>query len=366
VRGDLQEDDTILSTYAATLAARSFRIAIAIAAHFDLEMKQYDVVNAFINAVRKSKGPPVICQLPPGYKKPGFVVEVDRALYGLRDSPALWFDIWTGTLKKLGLKVLKEEPCIYVSEDHKVFVVFFVDDIQLLYHKDDVEQAMEISRGIRKAYELTGGEDVEWFLGVRVIRDREARKIFLVHDTYIEKIATKFSLIDGKCPSTPLPIVELRKHEGQASPREVKRYQEKVGSVLYTAIMIRPDIAFAASLLSQFLTNPSPEHFVAVDWTIRYLFGTRFLALCFDALLREAQLIVVLDALFTDDIETRRSSYRYYISLFRGLIIWKAARQITATIPSMELELKGVELTTKKLIALKRLFRDLRLDLGEV
>ena len=61
VRGDLQEESSILSTYAATLAARSFRIAIALAAHFDLEMKQYDVVNAFVNTVRSAGGPPVIC-----------------------------------------------------------------------------------------------------------------------------------------------------------------------------------------------------------------------------------------------------------------------------------------------------------------
>jgi len=89
VRGDLQEESTILSTYATTLVARSFRIACIIAAHFDLEMKQFDIVNAFVNAVRSSEGLPVICKLLPGFERPGYVMEVDRALYGLRDSPAL-------------------------------------------------------------------------------------------------------------------------------------------------------------------------------------------------------------------------------------------------------------------------------------
>jgi hypothetical protein len=36
---DLQEDETILSTYAAILASRLFRIVMAIAAHFNLEVK---------------------------------------------------------------------------------------------------------------------------------------------------------------------------------------------------------------------------------------------------------------------------------------------------------------------------------------
>jgi hypothetical protein len=40
----------VLLIYIVTLAARSFRIAMAIIAHFDLEAKQYNIVNAFINA----------------------------------------------------------------------------------------------------------------------------------------------------------------------------------------------------------------------------------------------------------------------------------------------------------------------------
>jgi hypothetical protein len=41
-----------LSTYAAILVARSFRIFIAIAAYFDLKIKQFDIINAFANAKR--------------------------------------------------------------------------------------------------------------------------------------------------------------------------------------------------------------------------------------------------------------------------------------------------------------------------
>ncbi|KAK1913009.1 hypothetical protein P3342_004945 [Pyrenophora teres f. teres] len=38
------------NTYAATLAIRNFRALIAIANYFDLELKQYDVPTAFLNA----------------------------------------------------------------------------------------------------------------------------------------------------------------------------------------------------------------------------------------------------------------------------------------------------------------------------
>ena len=86
-----------------------------------------------------------------------------------------------------------------------------------------------------------------------------------MYNTYIEKITRRFGLLDGKCPSTLLPAYELKKNKGQASKAQIKDYQRRVGSVLYTAIMIRPDVAFAASQLSRFLTNPSLDHLAAVN-----------------------------------------------------------------------------------------------------
>lgn len=49
LRGD-QQPLNELDTYAATLAAEVMRFLLVIAAHFDLEMVQYDAVTAFLNA----------------------------------------------------------------------------------------------------------------------------------------------------------------------------------------------------------------------------------------------------------------------------------------------------------------------------
>ena len=50
VRGDQQRNITSQDTYAATLASRSFRIIIAIAAYYNMELKQYDITDAFVYA----------------------------------------------------------------------------------------------------------------------------------------------------------------------------------------------------------------------------------------------------------------------------------------------------------------------------
>ena len=164
--------------------------------HFDLEIKIFDIINAFINAIRDPCNTLMACQFPDGFKAPGICIEIDRALYGMRDSPSLWYNDFSSKLKKLGLIACKEEPCLFMNEQRTLFVVFFIDDVQVLYHRDDTPIAQSFINQLKGAYELRDLGDIEWFLGIRVIRDRATRKIWLVHDTYIEKIAQKFGL-DG-------------------------------------------------------------------------------------------------------------------------------------------------------------------------
>jgi hypothetical protein len=89
VYNDLQEEFIILSTYVITLVARSFQIACTIVAHFNLEMKQFDIMNTFMNVTRSLEGLLVICKLLPGFERPRYVVKVNYTLYKLQDSFAL-------------------------------------------------------------------------------------------------------------------------------------------------------------------------------------------------------------------------------------------------------------------------------------
>ena len=86
VRGDLQPLSE-KETYAATLAGRSFRMLMALAARWDLEIRQLDAVNAFPNSKLDEE---VYVELPDGFKLLGKVGRLLRALYGLRRLSLLW------------------------------------------------------------------------------------------------------------------------------------------------------------------------------------------------------------------------------------------------------------------------------------
>lgn len=102
VRGDLQKNHS-QDTYAATLATRVFKALMAIAAYFDLDIQQFDAVNAFCNAFLDED---VYIRYPDGFHVPDHCLQLIRALYGLPKSPLLWYNLMCEYLRKLGLSII--------------------------------------------------------------------------------------------------------------------------------------------------------------------------------------------------------------------------------------------------------------------
>ncbi|KJZ69618.1 hypothetical protein HIM_10981 [Hirsutella minnesotensis 3608] len=371
VRGDLQQLGD-KDTYAATLAGRSFRILMAITAKFDLETRQLDAVNAFTNSFLDED---VFVMFPDGYHRQGWTLKLIRALYGLRRSPLLWQKDLTAALQDLGLTQCPDDPCIFQNPWMTVF--FFVDDIVLLYRKGDLAAADQFIQALKARYDMTDQGELQWFLGIRVIRDREARKLWLCQDSYIEKVVQKYDLQRlTHVKGAPYTTNELKPRIDQASADEVKLYQGKIGSINYPAVITRPDVAKAASKLAEFLLNPSDQHQKQADKLIEYLYATRYLAIQFSGTDKGSRPItprieyssdcqIASDASFADDPSTRKSSQGSIVCLFGGPISWQASKQATVTTSSTEAELLAFTHTAKETIATYRLFKQLSLQLDD-
>ena len=65
------------------------------------------------------------------------------------------------TLTDLGLLLCEEEPCIFIDPDHKVIVLFYIDNIQVLFYRDDVELREDIIRKIKQVYNIYNLGDIK-------------------------------------------------------------------------------------------------------------------------------------------------------------------------------------------------------------
>lgn len=347
-RGDKQETEQ--ETYAATLATRIFRALMAIVAAFDLETRQFDVLNAFVNSELDE---PTYCYPPDGWENSkGIYLHLLRALYGLKQAPSLWYKNLSNTLSELGLEPVPGIDCLFVNDF--IILFFFVDDIVMMFDRRHVAKADEFQAKLFKAYEMRYLGELQWFLGIRIQRDRPSRKLFLCQDSYIDKLIAKFNVdITLKPPSTPLSYsINLQKNLGQASPADTHSYQQKVGSINFSATITRPDISFHASKLSEFLTNPSSDHIDSANRLLRYLASTKHYAIEYDGEVIDPKSIFLAssDAAFADNPETRHSSQGYCFKLYNGLIDWKATKQRTVTLSSTEAELLAISDTGKELL----------------
>jgi hypothetical protein len=342
VRGDL-ETISAEEKRAATLAARTARMIFALVAAFDLDLRQRDAVTAFLNSILTKE---VYTKMPEGFEIPGRCWKLRRALYGLRISPRLWQQEAAGVLLKLGLQQVPEDPCVFIGKG--ILVFFYVDDILIASYYTARERARQLEKDLEAHWELTDHGDAEWFLNIRILRDRQLKKLWLCQDSYVTSIAARYNLTDRAPVYTPLPVEELKPYEGIATPREIHLYQQKVGSSGYATIITRPDAAKATANLAQFSVNPGPQHQQAADRVIIYLYTTRYLAIEYGVGSGLNSVQIASDASYGDH-EDRKSSAGYICQMYGGPVDWKATKQKTVTTSTTEAELLSLSEAGKQL-----------------
>nr|GFB84801.1 zinc finger, CCHC-type [Tanacetum cinerariifolium] len=109
---------------------------------------------------------------------------------------------------------------------------------------------------------------VDTILGVKVRRANN--QIYPSQSHYINKILTKFRQLDIKECKTPSDTgVKLEVNYGHAVAQP--EYASVISSLMYAMHYTRPDIAFVVSKLSQYISNPSLEHWDSVSRVLGYL-----------------------------------------------------------------------------------------------
>ena len=367
VRGDLQHQMTD-EIYAATGAYRSFRILMALVCAFGLLCHQVDFKNAFTNADMCDE---VYTTCPPGFGVPGKCWRLLKALYGLRKSPKLWFDELVSFLNGLGFYHCPDEPCILINKDTGLILFLYVDDLLVIAQQDCIHHINQFKTALNSKYGIKDLGEAMSFLNIRILRDVKAKKLWICQDGYIDKLCNKFG-IDGSLRSVITPLMSSYRpqpFEGQATLQQVTEMQEKVGSILYAAVVSRPDVSFAASQLSQFATNPSPEHLRCANRVLSYLQTTKYYAIEFSGSVNtevetgdDEVLQLSSDASFADDPETRKSTQGYLMKMFSGPIMWQSSKQKTVTTSTTEAELLSLSHTARETIGLYRLFEQIQFD----
>lgn len=283
---------------------------------------------------------------PDGFRVPGkedYVCKLRKSLYGLKQSPRQWYKRFDSYMIKLGYIKSPYDCCVYMrklKDDTFIYLVLYVDDMLIAAEKMcDIKKLKEL---LSSEFEMKDLGAAKKILGMEIFRDREKKKLFLSQKAYIEKVLTRFGMLNVKPIDTPCaanfhPTMSDEMSEGEIDYMSRVPYASAVGILMYAMVCTRPDLAHAVSVVSRFMVQPRKEHWIAVKRIFRYLKGTSDIGLVYGD--KDPRLVTgYSDSDYAGDVDSRRSMTGYVFTLGGSVVSWKATLQSTVTLSTTEAE----------------------------
>ncbi|KAM1300483.1 hypothetical protein PS1_011811 [Malus domestica] len=342
-------------TFAPVARLDTIRTLIALAAQKGWKLFQLDVKSAFLNGVLEEE---VYTEQPEGFEVKNAshkVYKLKKALYGLKQAPRAWYSEIDTYLTNCNFKRSISEATLYTRTDDEgnmIIVSIYVDDI--VYTGGSNTLLSEFKRDMMQKYEMTDLGLLHHFLGMGVLQTE--RGVFIHQSKYAKSLLVKFGLEDCKSVTIPLPTGEKLKKVDGSELADEGLFRKIVGSLLYLTAT-RPDIMYAASLLSRFMHGPTKKHMGIAKRVLRYIQGTLSYGIEFTRD-KDAVLIGFCDSDWAGSEDDSRSTSGYAFSFGSGIFSWASVKQNTVALSTAEAEYVSAAGATAQAIWLRFVLDD--------
>jgi hypothetical protein len=399
VRGDTQiEGLDVFETHAPVVQWSTIRMCLSVANQKDLKTRAIDISNAFVSA-SLAPDDEIYIDMPRGsdsrgspFSKPGTVFKLAKSLYGLRQSPKLFFDHLKGVLMdKDGMNFGQAtmDQCLFIRKD--IIIVSYVDD--LLFFSPSNELIDKAIADLQKAFTLTQDaedETVFAYLGIQVKRgfdDAGKPIITLLQPGLVNKLLDEIKDSRGDSIGKSHPFKdEFTPANGQlGAAKDDFAFDEREFGFSYASILgmmmyvvhTRPDIQFAVHQCARFTHNPKKVHGQALRRIARYLRSTKNEGLRFTKSDGPIKFDNFVDADFAglfgiEDVQdpaSAKSRTGYIFTLGGNPVHWVSKLQTTIALSTVEAEYVALSMSLREFIPMRKtaelICKAFEVDLGE-
>jgi hypothetical protein len=102
---------------------------------------------------------------------------------------------------------------------------------------------------------------MKYFVGFQIERDPCTGSSFIHQTQYIDEIVERFGMKNAHLVSTPVDThAKLSNRIDLGDPPIQVPYKEAVGCIIYTTLLTRLDLSYAASLVAKFQPKPKQSY----------------------------------------------------------------------------------------------------------
>eukprot|EP00253_Pinus_taeda_P030971 PITA_30971 len=232
--------------------------------------EQMDVKTTFLHGDLEEE---IYMKQPEGFAVKGkkeLVCKLKKSLYGLKQSPRMWYQKFDTFIRGLGFTRSKADHCVYFKliGDRVIYLVLYVDDMLLV--GNDKEIIQDLKTQLSSKFDMKNLGATNYILGMEIKRDRTKRKLWLNQRKYVETILQRFNIQDSKLVKVPISVglrlstEQCPKTQEEEDDMSHVPYASAGNSLMHAMVCTRPDIAHAVGVLSRFMSKPGKEHWITM------------------------------------------------------------------------------------------------------
>jgi hypothetical protein len=362
---------------------KSIKMLLALAAEFNLKIHQVDFTTAFLNAHLQED---LYIAIPSELNENNidankYCYKLNKALYGLRQSPLKWNRLLTDTLLELGYKQSEYDPCIFIKyipgHDIPIIISVYVDDLLIFVKPELLRIWLNDKEIIKSKYKIDDIGEANYCLKMKINRLQNGLKID--QQGYIISLLEQFGMTKHKPlenPSMSLDMTDpylFNNDELKLNESEHALYRSIIGSLIYLSNTTRIDITFATNLLARFSHCPTKRHLKAAKQILQYLIWTQDAGLIYTRSNKDEHyqssssssssssinLTSYCDSDHASDKLSRTSTSGFIIMLNNKPIHWISQRQRSIAQSSTEAEFISMNLACRELMWFKCLISEI-------
>ena len=261
------------SVYSGVVSLRGFRLVIFLAELNGLKAWSTDIGNAYLEARTKEKL--VIIGGAEFGELAGHLLQIDKALYGLRTSGLRWHERFAECLRSLGFFPCRAEPDIWMRENDGLYeyIAVYVDDLAMAMR--DPEAFVQLLQEKFK-FKLKGTGPISYHLGMNFYREKDGT-LAMAPKQYIDRMIDSYQRLFGESPkqSYHSPIEKGDHPELDTSEfldqEGISQYQSLIGILQWVITIGRFDVQTAVMTLSSFRVAPRRGHIERAKRIFGYL-----------------------------------------------------------------------------------------------